>query len=274
MIYHIIVGDHAAEPLNELIKDHDAEKLVVLKDILNVGPVQKIPGSSFSAMRTAFWQEALMNEKHNVQVDDMERLLEVSARLYKDENATAWFWMAPLPADVCAYYWVCQYLSKHPGRFNIVNIANLPFLDDVGKIYYPKSISEISAKELLKARKLARPVSATEAETDNEEWERITGENEGIRIHEGGKKIASRNEAYYDGDLLKACTETYQKATKIISLALSKNSIPTGDLFLGWRLKKLAEAGKVQLQGELNKTLRDFDVKLPDDKAEATAGIP
>jgi hypothetical protein len=254
----------AAGPLAEAIEMEPELKgeVIVLKDILHVGPIQKEEGQSFSDMRSAWWQE-VSNAKEPIRVDDMERLLEVSNAMYKDEEAVAWFWMAPWPADVCAYHWMLYYLSKHSGRFYLLNIAGLPFLDENGKVCYPKNISEILPKELVKARKLARQVTPAEVEVDGEEWNKLVQENAGIRVHEGGKKLASKPEDHYDNQLKSFCSHQFQKASRIVGQALNKYKIPTGDLHLGWRLRKLAESGQLLQQGDATKTLKDFEVKLP-----------
>lgn len=265
MIYHFVVGDLAAEQLKAaLLSDESLQgEVVVLKDILHVGPLKKEEGQSFSALRSAYWQQILINEKNPVQVDDMERLLAVSGEMFKDENIKAWFWMAPAPADICAYYWVLPYLSKHPGRFYIVNIAGLPFLDENGKLFYPKSISQVLPRELVKARKLARQVTPSEMEVDGDEWSRLAEENTPLRTHEGGKKIQSRTEDFYDQQLTSFCSQQFQKASKIVRQALSRYNIPTGDIWLGWRLRKLAEEGKLIVQGDAAKALNEFEVRLP-----------
>jgi len=265
MIYHFVVGDLAAEQLKAaLLSDESLQgEVVVLKDILHVGPLKKEEGQSFSALRSAYWQQILVNEKNPVQVDDMERLLAVSGEMFKDENIQAWFWMAPSPADVCAYYWVLPYLAKHPGRFYIVNIAGLPFLDENGKLFYPKSISQVLPRELVKARKLARQVTPSEMEVDGDEWLKLAEENAPLRTQEGGKKIQSRTEDFYDQQLTSFCSQQFQKASKIVRQALSRYNIPTGDVWLGWRLRKLAENGKLLVQGDAAKALNEFEVRLP-----------
>ena len=47
--------------------------------------------------------------------------------------------------------------------------------------------------------------------------------------------------------------------------------MPTGDTHLGWRLKCLAETGRLVMQGDTTKTLKDFDVKLPGGEAAGNA---
>ncbi|HRO43066.1 MAG TPA: DUF3658 domain-containing protein [Flavipsychrobacter sp.] len=265
MIYHFVVGDHAAEALKAAVISETTLQgdVIMLKDILHVGPLRKEEGQSFSELRSSYWQQILPNEKSPVQVDDMERLLAVSGEMYKDSNIQAWFWMAPSPADVCAYYWVLPYLSKHLGRFYILNISGLPFLDEQGKLFYPKSISHILPKELVKARKLARQVTPSEMEVDSDEWIKLVEENAPLRTHEGGKKIQSRSEDFYDSQLMSFCSQQFQKASKIVRQTLAKYSVPTGDIWLGWRLRKLVMEEKLAAQGDTSKALNEFDVKLP-----------
>ena len=60
------------------------------------------------------------------------------------------------------------------------------------------SLSEIPAREFVKAKKLARPVSPAEFETDPDEWIRLASENKNLRLLEGGKKIIQQADDYYD----------------------------------------------------------------------------
>lgn len=265
MIYHFVVGDMAAQPLQEAIQNEPLlqGEIIILKDLLHLGPMQREEGSSFSAMRSDFWNGVIGNDKQLVEVDDLERLMEASTQLSNNPDAQIWLWMAPWPADVCAYHWMLPYLGKHMGRFYLVNIAGLPFLDENGKVYFPKNLSEIMPKELVKARRLARLVTPAEYEVDGEEWNRYVNENAGIRTHEGGKKLASRDESHYDNILLSFCSQQYQKAHKVINQSLTKYNVPTGDTYLAYRLRELAAAGKLQLQGDTTKTLKDFEVKIP-----------
>lgn len=250
-IIHLIVGDVAAKPLIEACTEHEVMQgeVIVLKDILHVGSL-KTEGLGFSENRSLFWNT--VTDQQNIEVNDLERLMEISTTLSNDENVTVWFWMAPAPADVAAYYWLLHFLKKHQGKFSVVNINGLPFLDENGKLFYPESIGFIPVKEILKARKLARITTPSEWETDMDEWPRLLSENEGIRVHEGGKRLRSQPISFYDDSLLQHITAQNQKANKIVNLAISKNKVPTGDLFLHWRLREMAKEGKIDLvKGEV-----------------------
>ena len=65
---------------------------------------------------------------------------------------------------------------------------------------------EIQPKELLKAKKLARPITMSEFEVDPDEWKKLCAENATVRILEGGKKIVSREETFYDSEIMKNLT--------------------------------------------------------------------
>ncbi len=275
MIYHIVVGDAAAAPLKDamILDPALAGEVLILRDLLNVGPLQKSEELSFSETRTAFWQQVITNEKTTVSVDDFDRLSEIIIEMSKNEEAVAWLWIAPWPADICAYYWLLQYLGKFLGRFFVVNIAGLPFLDENGKIFFPKNISDIQPKEVVKAKRLARAVNAAELETDGDEWRKLAASGSGVRTLEGGKRLGLKNEDHYDNQLNSFCSHQYQKASKIVNQALSKFGIPTGDNFLGWRLRQMVDIGRLQVQGEMNKSLKDFDVKLPGDGADAQLNL-
>ncbi len=266
MIYHIVTGDLAAQPLLETLalEPTMAGEILTIKDVLSVGPLRRGEGQKFSELRAAYWAGLISNDKAQPEVDDLERLLKVSNELSKNENAKIWIWIAPIPADLATYYWAMKYLGRHLGRVYVINIAGLPFLDENGKLFFPKSLAEILPKELKKARKLARQVNAPELETDVYEWNILTEQNSGLRILEGAKRLKSVSEDYYDGQILSFCTDQYQKAHKMVGQAIAKYNIPTGDIFLSWRLRKMVEFGKLQLQGDFTKTLKDIEVKLPD----------
>lgn len=275
MIYHVVVGDMAMQPLQDAINEEPSMQgeILVLRDILHVGPIKKQEGQSFSQLRSAFWKDVVNDEKLDTDVNDLERLLEVTTKLNNNPDDVVWLWMAPWPADVCAYYWMLKYMAKHLDRFHVLNLSGLPFLDEEGKVYYPRNISEILPKELIKARKLARAVTPAELEVDGDEWANMTEENAGMRLLEGGKKLYAKDESFFDEKLLSFCSQQMQKAQRIVNQAIKKLEVPTGDLYLGWRLRKLVENETLVADGNMEKTLKDFSVKLPGGSPEAESEV-
>ncbi len=267
MIHHVITGDFAANPLKEAIATTDKVTGVVLpiKDVLTVGPLKRAEGQKFSALRTEFWREVLSHEKDLPEVGDLESLLMAANELSKKEQDQIWIWVSPWPTDYLVYLWALKYLVKYQGRVYVVNIGGLPFLDADKKLYFPKSFSEVSPAEMAKASKLARPVTPSEFEILVPEWEKMVEENAPVRIKEGHSKFKGVPEKYYDSLILEQCTQQFQRASKVINQVLTKDVPTPGDLYLAWRLRKLAETGLVKIQGDTTRHLKDFEVKLAED---------
>ena len=157
---------------------------------------------------------------------------------------------------------------EYQGRVMILYLNNLPFINEKGQLFYPSWLNEIQPKEFLKAKKLARPVTLSELEIDPDEWRKIAEENAMVRILEGGKKILGKEENFYDNEILKNLTAEWQKATRVLTNTLHRMKIKTGDVYIMWRMKHLINEGRIELTGDLNKSWKDFDVKLPGAKQQ------
>ena len=115
-----------------------------------------------------------------------------------------------------------------------------------------------------------RKVTLSEFEVDPDEWKKLCSENSIVRILEGGKKITSKNEDFYDKEIFSGLTNEWQKGNKAMHVILSKMKVKTGDVFLLWRMKKLAEEDKIEIHGDTAKGWKDFEVKL---KTAATENV-
>ena len=165
--------------------------------------------------------------------------------------------------DVCGYYWFMQHFKDYQGTIQVIYLNNLPFINEKGQLFYPSWLGEIQPRELLKAKRLARPITMSEFEVDPDEWKKLCAENSTVRILEGGKKIVGKDETFYDGEILKNLTNDWQKATRVLTNTLHRMKIKTGDVFIMWRLKELITQGRIEPLGDINRTWKEFDVKLP-----------
>ena len=86
-------------------------------------------------------------------------------------------------------------------------------------------------------------------------------ENKGVRILEGGKKLAQFDYDYFDKDLRKFVTGDFQKASKILQQVGTKIKIQVSDAYLLWRLKTLAAQQIFEVQGEM-KNAKDFELRV------------
>ena len=239
-----------------------------IKDEFAVGPVENIYEPEGYQQRRDWWKMVLENSPYNNSLSIVDDKLTVHHLIQKlqEEQEVCWIWMGQNAHDVCGYYWLMSQLKEYAGKVFVLYLNNLPFINEKGHLFYPDNLFQIQPKEFLKAKKLARPISLSEFETDPDEWKKLCDENGIIRTLEGGKKIISRSEDYYDNAMLNLLNVEPQKLGKFLHSFYSKTKIQTGDVFLVWRIKKLAEQNKILIQGDWSKCWKDITLALADCK--------
>ncbi len=264
---HIVFNEADVKVLQEVIKIDDtlAGEVTQIKDDYAVGPLKNIYVGEGKETRRQWWRDVIAGGDYegkadNENIDDYETAAELVGKMRRNEAEIVWIWAAQNKHDVCSYYWVLNYMKEFQGRIFILYLNNLPFINEKGNIFYPEWLSEIPAKEFLKAKKLAREITPSEFEVDPDEWTKICSENRGVRILEGGKKLAQFDYDYYDADLKKFVTGEWQKASKILQQVGSKAKIQTGYAYLLWRLKTMSALQIFEIQGEM-KSMKDFELK-------------
>jgi hypothetical protein len=264
---HVVFNEPDVEVIKKAI-ELDATlsgEVLLIRDDYAVGPLLNMYTPEGVAERKDWWKLIFAGGDHEGIVDegkvnDEQVLLNIKEALANDEAEQVWIWAAQNKHDVCGYYWLVGQLSEFQGRIEILYLNNLPFINEKGNIFYPDWLSQIQPREFLKAKKLARPITTSEFEVDADEWNKIAAEGKMVRLLEGGKKLIQKDVDYYDADLTKYITADAQKANKVINAFLSKNKETTGDAFMLWRLKELAQQPQFEVQGEL-KGVKDFDIK-------------
>ena len=265
---HIVFQRNDAEVLKKAFELDSSLQgdVVVIEDDYAVGPVKDIYYGEGVEIRKSWWRGVLAGGDYEGLVDngsvadDSATVTGIVERLRNEPDEKVWIWAAQNKHDVSGYYWLMSQLKDFQGRIFILYLNNLPFINEKGHIFYPVNLFEIPPKEFLKARKLARPITLSEFEIDPDEWYKLCQEDKGVRILEGGKKLAQYDYNFYDEELKKFITGDWIKANKLIHQFLSKGKQTTGDAYLLWRLKQLVAAGQIEVQGEL-KGMKDFEIK-------------
>ena len=257
-----IAAIEAAIELDETL----AGKVIEIKDDYAVGPLLDIYETEGYQARRDWWQNVLTNSPYTDQldiVDDKLTVQNLTNTLNHDENEMLWIWMGQNAHDVSGYYWLMSQFKEYQGRIQVLYLNNLPFLNEKGQLFYPTYLSQIQPKEFLKAKKLARPITLSEFELDPDEWKKLCQENEGIRFLEGGKKLVSMHISCYDKEILSLLTKNAQKLPSALSNIMAKLKVKLGDAFVVYRLKALAEAGKIVFVGDWAKGWKDMVVQMP-----------
>jgi hypothetical protein len=264
---HIVFNEADVDVLKKAIEldESMAGDVIEIKDDYAVGPIKDIYAPEGIEARKAWWRQVLAGGDYDGkvdkgQVDDNKTAAGLVQRLQDNEKEIVWIWAAQNKHDVCGYYWLMSQLKDFQGRIFILYLNNLPFINEKGGIFYPENLNVIPPKEFLKAKKLSRQVTLSEFEVDPDEWTRLQNEEKGVRILEGGKKLAQYDYDFYDSDLKKFITADWQKGSRIIHNFQNKSKLSTGDAYLLWRLKNMLSGGEYDVQGEL-KNMKDFEVK-------------
>jgi hypothetical protein len=271
---HIVYNASEVNLMKEVIKLDESlsGNILQIKDDFGVGPLIGIETEEGWHSRVSWWRELLKNSPYENDTqtffDDRETVKKIKEHLDANARERVCIWMGQNQHDVCGYYWFMQYFKEYQGKIQVIYLNNLPFINEKGQLFYPSWISEIQPKELLKAKRLARPITMSEFEVDPDEWRKLCAENSMVRILEGGKKIVGRDETLYDGDILKNLTNEWQKATRVLTNTLHRMKIKTGDVYIMWRMKELIAQGRIEVLGDINKSWKEFDVKLPGPRTE------
>jgi len=264
---HIVFNEADVAVLKQAIEMDTSLQGEVLqvKDDYAVGPLVNIYTEEGIEARKQWWKMVLAGGDYDGkvdtgEVDDNKLLTNLIEKLTADPKEIIWIWAAQNKHDVSGYYWLMSRLKDYQGRIFILYLNNLPFINEKGNIFYPEWLHIIPPKEFIKAKRLARPVTLSEFETDPDEWTKICNEDKGVRLLEGGKKLVQKEYDFYDEELKKFITPDWQKVSKLIHQFLAKAKNTTGDAYLLWRLKGMIAEGLMDVQGEVKK-MKDFEVK-------------
>jgi len=268
---HIVFQEADVSTLQKAIELDQtlAGEVIQVKDAYAVGPVADIYETEGYQQRRDWWKRVLQYSPYadaTDLVDDKLTVHNLLKQLEDDKALQVWVWMGQNPHDVCGYYWLMSQLKEYQGQIQVLYLNNLPFINEKGGLFYPSNLFEIQPKEFLKAKRLARPITLSEFEVDPDEWKKICQENSLVRILEGGKKIVSKQDDYYDKVIASVITGEPQKLPKLLHTLYAKVKIKTGDVFVVWRLRKLQEEGKLEINGDWEKGWKEITIRL--------AGVP
>ena len=273
---HIVFNESEVELMKQVIELDETMSgdVIQIRDDYAAGPLSALDTEEGRQSRLNWWKDLLSyshyQESQVHHFDDRETVQLLKSKLDENPDEELWIWMGQNQHDVCGYYWLMPQLKDYQGRVMVLFLNNLPFINEKGHIFYPSWLNEIQPKEFIKAKKLARPITLSEFEVDPDEWFRIVNDGGLVRILEGGKKIASKDDTFYDKEVLKNLTPEWQKAWRLVSNTLHRMPVKTGDVFIEWRIRQLIEQGKIEVTGDVSKGWKDFDVKLPGTKQQET----
>jgi hypothetical protein len=251
-MFHIVFDARGAQLIAEAMDLDEAldGETIQMTDDYSVGPILDLFSAAGKEARAKWWADIRGVAMPDEEESDADKLHKIHQRMEEEEFDQIWIWLAPNSRDVAGYYWLIAQLQDLSGRVYVISLNNLPFIGEKGNVFYPTALSEIPAREFVKAKKLARAVTPSEFETDPDEWMRLATENKNLRLLEGGKKIVQQDEDYYDHSILHSLQPNFQKIPRLLQQFMLKSSEKLNESFLHWRLKQLVTSGAAEQQGE------------------------
>jgi hypothetical protein len=186
------------------------------------------------------------------------------------------FWGEATSANVHPVVWVnrrcakeyagfLQFLSQVPhSGFKIVDITGVIFSNGKGT-FVAHSIGEIAPEQIAEARLVERQahLSTAEIESYRTAWRKLRAENAPLRVI-SADGLVSAPITYFDDVISSFVRENWTKCARVIGEVLTDQACSpfwqAGDLLLYARLRKLAEAGVFEYQGDLS-SMRHSEVR-------------
>ena len=265
-ILHLVFDEPGGEQIRQSFEldPVNTGEIIYIADNYSLGPVANLGQPEGWQSRKGWWQSVLGLDEEaqpEVMTTDKMKLHQLLQRLEEQEDTVLWIWMGQNERDVAGYYYVISHLMEFQGRIFVVYLNNLPFIDEKGHIFYPRQLSEILPKEYVKAARLARVVTLSEFELDPEEWEKLSGLPGSVRLLEGGKKLAVKDNDYYDKIILDQLGASTMKLSKLLGLLATKAKLGLPEYYIIWRVQSLIESGQIISQGEFEKGAKNVTLK-------------
>jgi hypothetical protein len=257
---HIVFGEAAAIGLRKALRNAGFEDdVLLLADDLSFGPIDP-PESGLRAQ----WVNA---ELGYLGWDETE------------PHTTA-FWIAALPPGIRRLAWMSRRSAREYSGFlefvrrlgrrsgDIVDLTDMTIVNQLGQAEFAGSLGALLPQWIVE-RTLwasAQPLTSAMRASYVAEWAKLRGENAPLRIVDEGLRLRSAPISFFDEAILARATDRWQKTARIVGDVLSAfwrdGRYQTGDLVLMSRIKALADAGRLEAQGDLSE-IRFSEVRLP-----------
>jgi hypothetical protein len=240
---HLVLGDTAAGMVGEAIGGGALAPgaLLRFRDIYCVGPLTALGTADAAASRARYWGALLPGAPPPLSEFADEEARYAQARKAA-RSGTLVLWVG---AHSSSQLWLQRLASELPAHAPDVRIADVATAADARGRRTPSQFEPDEFGRLLAA---ARHLDETTRAVLAAEWVRNAAVASGVRRWVDGR-IDHHGDDCYDGLLLAQCDEGWQPAEQVIGSAQWECDEFIGDVFFAWRLRRLAEAGRVLWRG-------------------------
>lgn len=250
-LVHLVLGDVAAG----VLRDAMAQAVVApaecirFRDVLALGPLGALDSPQGPASRAAYWAQLLPEARPGVADFEEEEARYRAARAAAERGETLMAWAGDHASSQLWLQRLCSQLPAQAGLL-LVDVAHRPGPRR-------RALGQFEPRELAGLLEHARRLSPGEIESLARAWHNNARAASGVRCWErSAGHISHHPDARYDALLLAQCDADWQLAAQVVGSAQWECDEYLGDVFFAWRLRELARAGDVELQGGANDAAR------------------
>ncbi len=226
--------------------DLDKNQIISLDDILNIGSACDINSNEEIQQRKDWLQNVYGADPNSTVEQDLvsiETIVENADTIDK-----IFIWTGHSASEMISTARVLYHLSKLDKPIFIANF-NTPVRSIHGDVIYPKALfatATFHVKDILERFERIDKAKLTDWISL---WERVRAGNGQLWILDSKGQINLEQSDYFDSFLLSHCTESFQKAARVIGETLVEIDFNVGDSYLFWRLKQMSLNGKIESKG-------------------------
>jgi len=259
-IVHVVFGDYSGGTLERSFEfdENLRGEIICFNDDLRAGSIRDLHRKEERESRQDWWSLIIPDGLKHI-TDDYNKV-EIIRECLKDRKQII-IWLGSDGFNRLGFARLCFSLTTLLINCSVVAISEGQITNKVGENYRPASLIVMDPDQIAHLAIHLRPISKSEIEEGVNLWKRLSGQNSIIRSLINNKQVESRDESFYDADLLSRCTTNFQKAARVIGYTLCDIDFEVSDSILNWRLQELVKQKKLEAKGVLVE-IRDYKVKL------------
>ena len=243
-VVHVCFGANDADNVKQSVEGLGTYRFLVLADNLSCGPLANLDTPAGRQARFSFHLKTSCTDddprwlEHFMGYQDRMGLVDLSPRPGPDESVLVW--IGAMAQEQLLLRAVCALWPD--ADFFLADVRRIAHLYAVYKNFVPCFPPHV-LRELVP---LATSLPELQRQSWAHEWHTLTTQEHLLRIYEDDRILGVR-EDFYDEDLLSACKPYFQNQARIAG-EVQQGTHPVGDLYLFYRLKLMADQGRVEIE--------------------------
>jgi hypothetical protein len=243
-VVHVCLDFNNAENVVEAVEGLGTNRFLRFTEKLSCGPLKALDTAEGRQQRFAHLLQTTSTDQrpevrqYLLQYQDRMGLVDLFPAPAPDESALVWF--GDMADEQLMLRAVCA--SWPDTDIYLADVRRLAPHYEAFKNYVPCFPAEV-LRELVP---LAMPLTKAHRQSLAQEWHTLTTQDHLLRIYEDDR-ILGVAEDFYDDDLLSACKPYFQNQARIAG-EVQQGKHQVGDLHLFYRLKLMADQGRVEIE--------------------------